>query len=342
MRKDRRRSWMWVGVWLAAVALSLAASVAIGPTATDLDSLWRAILAGPGAKAPEAAGGWVQAVVWEIRFPRAVLALLVGAALGAAGAAYQGVLRNPLADPFILGVSSGAALGAVAGILFGGQVGLYGLFAVPGLAFVGGLVGLAAVFWLGSIRGPGSRNNTLILAGVVVQSFFGAILTVLMVAASNRLPNVMLWLLGSLANRDPRLIWSLVPTTVLGLTMVWWEARNLNVLTLGEEEAAHLGVDVGAARLVILGASSLMTAAAVSVAGIIGFVGLVVPHVLRILAGPDHRTLLPLSALGGGVFLLWADNAARTLVPGQEIPIGAITAFCGAPFFAYLLHRQGR
>ncbi|MDI3258003.1 MAG: iron ABC transporter permease [Kyrpidia sp.] len=332
------RIWAWGVVLAGAAAVSLAASVALGPVPLGPAMVWRALAAGwsGGSAGPD----WVRSVVWEIRLPRAVLALLVGASLGAAGTAYQGVLRNPLADPFVLGVSSGAALAAAGGILFGGQIGFYGLFAVPVLAFFGGLLGLGAVFWLGALGDGRMRNDTLILAGVVVQSFFGAVLTLLIYTSSDRMPSVMLWLLGSLANRDPRLVWSLSPYVLVGLTALWAQARNLNVLSLGEAEAAHLGVEVVRTRLMILAAASLMTAAAVSVSGIIGFVGLVVPHVLRLLTGPDHRTLVPLSALGGGVFLLWADNAARTLIPGQEIPIGAITAFFGAPFFAYLLRRR--
>ncbi|MBX6395480.1 MAG: iron chelate uptake ABC transporter family permease subunit, partial [Alicyclobacillaceae bacterium] len=238
--------------------------------------------------------------------------------------------------------SSGAAVGAVGAILFGGQSVLYGVSAVPLLAFCGGMAGLAAVFWLGALGGDRMRNEILILAGVVVQTFLGAILTLLMFVWNERLPNVLLWLMGSLSNRDPRLIWGVLPYLIIGfvLFMVW--ARDLNVLTLGEEEAAYLGVEVDRVKRRVLVTASLVTAAAVSVSGIIGFVGLVVPHVVRMLVGPDHRILVPLAALGGGVFLLWADNVARMAISGQEVPIGVVTAFLGAPFFAYLLRRAAR
>ncbi|MDI3328615.1 MAG: iron ABC transporter permease [Alicyclobacillaceae bacterium] len=334
-----KRAWLWGGVLGLSIAVSVLISLRIGPAGLETADVWRAVwgrLTGAGG-VPD----WEVAVVWDLRLPRVGMALLVGASLAVAGAAYQGVLRNPLADPFILGVSSGAALAAVAGMLFGGRAGLYGVWGIPLLAFAGGLAGLAAVLRLGGMAG-GMRNETLLLAGVVVQSFLGAVLTVLMLASAERLPGVMMWLMGSLANRDPALAAGVLPCFLVSLALLVAWARELNVMTLGEDQAAYLGVDVGKRKWKILVAASLAASASVAVSGIIGFVGLVVPHIVRLLAGPDHRILLPLSALAGGLFLLWADNAARAAVPGQEIPIGAVTAFLGAPFFAYLLRRSGR
>lgn len=336
----RARKAMWMAGMGGALLLSLLASLMLGSVDLPLSTVGRVLwgkMTGHVAEGDAVA----QAIVWNLRVPRALLALLVGAALGAAGAAYQGVLRNPLADPYILGVSSGAALGAVLVLLTGWPQAHLGLFAVPLAAFGGGMAALLVTLRLGAIGGRLGRETTL-LAGVVVQAFLGAALTMALAFSADRLPNVIYWLMGSLANRDPMLVAAALPYVLVPFVLLLLWARDLNVFTLGEEQAAHLGVETERRKTHILLAASLMTAAAVSVSGIIGFVGLVVPHVTRLLVGPDHRVLVPMSALAGAFVLLWADTFARTVLAGAELPVGAVTAILGAPFFAYLLRRSRR
>lgn len=291
-------------------------------------------LPGLGYLHPDVGSG-AEAIVLRVRLPRVVLGILVGAALSLAGAAFQGLLRNPLADPFTLGVSSGAAVGAASVMAAGGVV------SVPMGALAGGLAALGTVYRLARVGGR-LAGETLILAGVVISSFGAALLALVISLSTERLQDIFFWLMGSLALRS----WSQVLFVALVLVPVYLfltlAARELNLLALGEEEALSLGVDVQRLRRSLLLWVSLLTAAVVSVSGTIGFVGLVVPHVVRLLAGPDHRALLPLAAVGGGAFLVAADLASRLLLAPRELPIGAVTALLGAPFFGYLLRRRKR
>jgi len=263
----------------------------------------------------------------------------VGACLSVAGAGFQGVLRNPLADPYTLGVASGASVGAAFLIQFELQFALLGMWTVPVVAFLTGIATLWVVFRLAGVQGR-FRTETVILAGVVVSAFLSAIVS-FMVSVSNKVINeILYWLMGSLAMRGWPYATVVLPYLAAGLAVLLAYGRSLNLLALGERHAAHLGVRVDRMKRNVLFASTILTAAAVSVCGVIGFVGLITPHLVRLMVGPDYRLLVPLSAVFGGVYVLWADTLARTALSPMEIPLGVVTAFVGAPFFAYLLWRQ--
>ncbi|HEU4965682.1 MAG TPA: iron ABC transporter permease [Bacilli bacterium] len=283
------------------------------------------------------------AILMQIRVPRTVVGFLVGASLSVAGVAYQGVLRNPLADPYTLGVSTGASVGAAAVITLVGQgSAILSYLFVPAAAFVGACLALATVLVLGSTQGT-IRTETLILAGVVVNALFGAVLSlILWLSPSNTAAQIIWWMVGSLTLRDWTHAGVVLPIFLVAWACIGWRARDLNVLAMGDEQAASLGVPVLRVKGSLLVLASLAAAGAVSVAGIIGFVGLVVPHVLRLLLGVDHRPLIFLSALVGGGFLVGCDLIARTVLSPVELSIGIVTALLGAPFFGYLLHKKKR
>ena len=275
-----------------------------------------------------------EVIVRQIRLPRIVLAAIVGLALAAAGTVMQGFFRNPLADPSIIGVSSGAAAGAVAAIAFPALVPFAGL---QTSAFIGALLTAGLVY---AIATEGGRTPvaTLLLAGVAVQAFLGAAISFMLVHAGNDLREAMLWLMGRLNNSTWGDVTFAAPVVLVGVVVLGLYVRELNVLLLGEEDAHHLGVDVERTKLLLLAVASIVTAAGVAVAGVIGFVGLVVPHIMRLIVGPDHRILLPTSAVAGAAFLVAADTIARS---GPTIlPVGIVTAAVGAPFFLYLLSRR--
>ncbi|MFD7278419.1 FecCD family ABC transporter permease [Streptomyces sp. NPDC059862] len=281
-----------------------------------------------------------ESVLWNVRFPRIVLALLVGASLGCAGALMQGVFGNPLAEPGTIGVSSGAAVGAVAGISLG--LNFLGNWTVPALAFAGGL-GTVLLVYAMSRSGGRTEVVTLILTGIAVNAFTGALIGLFIFFADTAAVNqITFWQLGSLAQATWPKVLAVLPCAAAGLVLAPLYARRLDLLSLGERPARHLGVDVERLRIVLVLVIALLTAAAVSVSGIIGFVGLVVPHLLRMAAGPGHRFLVPGSALGGAAVLLAADLAARTLAAPAELPLGVLTALVGSPFFFWLLRRTRR
>ncbi|MFJ7154144.1 FecCD family ABC transporter permease [Streptomyces sp. NPDC101118] len=281
-----------------------------------------------------------ESVLWNVRLPRVVLALLVGASLGCAGALMQGVFGNPLAEPGVIGVSSGAAVGAVCCISLG--VTFLGTWTVPVAAFAGGLVTVLLVYAL-SRSGGRSEVVTLILTGIAVNAFAGALIGLFVFFADTAAVNqIAFWQLGSLSGATWPKVLAVLPCAVLGLAAAPFAARRLDLLALGERSARHLGVDVERLRVALVLVIALLTAAAVSVSGIIGFVGLVVPHLLRMAAGPGHRFLIGGSALGGAVVLLAGDLAARTLAAPAELPLGVLTAFLGSPLFFWLLRRTRR
>ncbi|MGC5035432.1 FecCD family ABC transporter permease [Streptomyces sp. DT190] len=281
-----------------------------------------------------------ESVLWNVRFPRIVLALLVGASLGCAGALMQGVFGNPLAEPGVIGVSSGAAVGAVAAIALGLDV--LGTWTVPALAFVSGLLTVLLVYAM-SRSGGRTEVVTLILTGIAVNAFAGALIGLFLFVADTAAVNqITFWQLGSLSQATWPKVLAVLPCAVAGLAVAPLYARRLDLLALGERPARHLGVDVERLRIVLVLVIALLTAAAVSVAGIIGFVGLVVPHLLRMAAGPGHRLLLPGSALLGALVLLAADLTARTVAAPAELPLGVLTALLGSPFFFWLLRRTRR
>jgi len=323
-----KRTWVWLGLFaLLPPALLLALSVGAVPMGLSQ------VLAGLAERSP---------VVYEIRFPRVLGAALVGAALGLSGAAYQGLFKNPLADPYLMGTASGAAFGVAVALLLEGDlspayahwIGADGGLFVPAFAFVGALfaVSLAVV-----LAGGVGRTRELILAGVVVGSVLTGLTTYLMLRDADRVRAVFAYTLGNLAFVGWPEVARLAP---LSLPVLWGMARVLNAVQLGEGVARTLGLPLDLLKLVLIATATLATAGAVAEAGIIGFVGLVVPHALRRLGGGDYRFLLPASALGGAILLVLADTLARVLVRPAELPVGVVTTLLGGPFFLYLLWRM--
>ncbi|MGH2737313.1 MAG: FecCD family ABC transporter permease, partial [Actinomycetota bacterium] len=275
---------------------------------------------------------------FELRIPRVLLAMVVGAALAASGAVFQALFRNPMADPAIIGVSSGAALGAIAVIILGGGV-LAGGLGVPAAAFAGALAVSFLVYRLARI-GPAVQVATLLLAGIAVAALISAVISLVMAFAGQEIRSIYFWLLGGLAGRGWGALATSAPLVGVGAVLALTTVRDLNLMALGEERAAQLGVEIERFKRRSLATGALMTAAAVSVAGVIGFVGLMTPHILRLVLGADHRRLVPASILGGAAFMVLADLAARTVRAPEEIPVGAVTALLGGPFFLYLLRRE--
>jgi iron complex transport system permease protein len=278
-------------------------------------------------------------ILFQLRIPRAVLMLIVGASLAGSGAAYQGLFKNPLADPFLIGVASGAGLGAVVAMTIQWPYSTLGLLAVPLAAFIGAL---AAVLIVSSLARVGKTIPTtnLILAGVSVSAFASAITSLLMINSNGELRRALVWLLGGASMSGWGPVLGVLPYAVVGLTVLILVGYPLNVMQFGDEQAQQLGVPVQKVRLVVILAATLATAAAVAFAGVIGFVGLVVPHIIRLLWGGDYRRLLPLSMVCGGGLLLLTDVTARVVMAPQEIPVGIITALIGAPFFLWVLKRS--
>lgn len=280
-------------------------------------------------------------IIWNIRLPRVLLALCVGASLSLAGAAFQGLLRNPLADPYTIGVSSGAALGAVFVLFFQFTIIGLGSFTLPVVSIVSGFITLMIVFGLVRLSSRSLAIETIVLAGIIVGSFIGSITSLLIsLGDKDSMTQIMYWLYGSVGMRGWSHVQLVVPFMIIGTIILLMHYRELNALALGEEAADHIGVNVKRGKTMILIGASLLTGAAVAVSGSIGFVGLVIPHLVRLLTGPNHRHLLPLAMLFGGSFLIFADLLARTIIAPRELPIGVITALIGAPVFAFLLIRE--
>ena len=323
-------------VGIAATALALVLGVALGnvslPVADTVAMLAHRLLGWPVAVSWPASA---ETIVFELRLPRVLTAMVVGAALSLAGATYQGLLRNPLADPYVLGTASGAALGAALALIIPVQLAVLGLGLLHLSAFGGALAAVVVVYRVSRLGESGSLTAVL-LVGYAVGSLLAAGLAMTMYLAGNNLRQIFFYLLGSFALASWTQLLVALPIVVAGASIILTRARSLNALLLGEQTAAHLGLNVPRERLVLLGAATLVTAAAVAVSGLIGFVGLVVPHLIRLVVGPNARALLPLSAIYGAAFLAAADLAAR--IPG-ELPVGVVTAIVGAPFFVYLLRR---
>jgi iron complex transport system permease protein len=277
-------------------------------------------------------------ILFSVRLPRIIFAGIVGASLSIGGVVFQAMLRNPLADPYVLGISGGSALGAIAGIIIGASSFYLG---IPLLAFCGALVTVFLVFVVaGGTRGP-LLDNSLLLSGVVVNAFFSAaILFFLSIVNSLELHSITFWLMGDLSRASIKEISLSAICLFTGFLIIYAQARKLNLIVQGEETALHLGVNIERTKQLLLIVTSLITAVAVSMAGIIGFVGIMVPHMMRLVFGSDHRLLLPTSALFGASFLVIADTLARLVLAPAELPVGVITALCGAPYFIFLLKRK--
>ena len=278
-------------------------------------------------------------ILMQIRVPRVLLAGVVGGSLAVAGAVFQGLFRNPMADPYVIGVSSGAALGAVLAMLTGASLRLAGFGAVPLFAFAGGILTIMLVYSMARV-GQAVPVMTLLLAGIAVSAFLSALVSLFTYFAGEKLHLVVFWLMGGLGGATWHKVKVMLPYALIGYASVAIYARDLNALLLGEETAQHLGVETEKVKKILLVGASLLVAAAVSTCGIIGFVGLVVPHFIRLMAGPDHRFLLPASALLGASLLIATDTLARTLIAPTELPVGIITSMVGAPLFIYLLKKR--
>ncbi|AIC94657.1 MULTISPECIES: FecCD family ABC transporter permease [Shouchella] len=279
-------------------------------------------------------------IIMQIRLPRVLLAFLVGASLGIAGAAFQGLLRNPLADPFTIGVSSGSALGAVTVIFF--QLSFIGIWTLPVVAIVSGFVTLCLVLSFTRLVQRSLATETIILTGIIASSFLGACLSLMVALSQEELRHIIHWLMGSVGMRGWSYVYLISPFLALGFILVWFCRNELNALMYGEMSAHYLGVAVKKKKFVILLAATLLTGSAVAVSGTIGFVGLVIPHMVRLLWGSNHQHVLPLAGITGGGFLILADLTARTIVAPAELPIGVITALVGSPIFAWMLYRQNK
>ena len=334
---------MIIFLLVAVLGLSVILCTTIGPAGigfTDvLTMLLRRI---PWLASLIPRGDWpenYETIVFQMRLARVILAALVGAGLAASGVVLQGLFSNPMADPYILGISQGAALGATAAMLSGVGLQALGIYAVPLIAFGAGLATSIMVYNLAKV-GSRVQMSTLLLAGIAVGFFLSAITSYLMITNGQNVHMILFWMIGGFAGRGWDHIKVLLPYFIVGYTLMHIYARKLNVILLGEEPAQHLGIDVEKMKKVLLVAATLTTASAVSVSGVIAFVGLIVPHAVRLMVGPDHRILLPTSALAGAIFLIVADALARTAAAPEEIPVGIITALCGGPFFIYLLRKK--
>ena len=278
-------------------------------------------------------------IIWELRIPRLIMAMLTGMTLAGVGGAFQGILRNPLADPYILGVSAGAALGACSSIALQYVTGLYLMHILPVFALLGASLSILLVY-LFSRKKNHLPMTDLLLAGVAVNFFFSALITILLAVSSRELHSMVFWLMGDLSTANWQKISLIILPVFLGSFLLIFSSLELNAMALGEEEALHLGIQTEKLRLKIFLIGSVMIAIVVSFTGLIGFVGLVIPHIARLVVGPDHRIMLPVSALIGAAFLIFCDTMARTIIAPTEIPIGAITAIIGAPLFIHLLKRR--
>ena len=330
MRRASFLSSFLTSTWLSAgfLAIALLLSLAIGSVFISPKDLWQVIL-GRGNET-------FTAILWKIRLPRTVLIALTGAALGGSGAAYQGLFRNPLADPFLIGVASGAGLGAVIAMSVQWPYSFWGLMAIPLSAFIAALLTILIVYSLARVGNTIPTTN-LILAGVAFSSFATSLTSFLMLRSTGEVRRALGWLLGGASQSGWTAILAIMPYLLIGLGVLVFSGHALNLLQFGDDQAQQLGLNVTRTKRILLASSSLATAAAVAFSGIIGFIGLIVPHLIRLWFGPDYKRLLPLSILGGATALLVSDVLARVVIAPQEIPVGIITALIGAPFFLWVL-----
>jgi iron complex transport system permease protein len=335
-----RSSRVWLGLAAAFLVIALLVGALVGPVQLGAVDVVRGTFAHIfGLPSPLPATD--DAILWEIRLPRVILAAIVGGTLAAAGAAYQGVFRNPLADPYLLGAAAGAGLGATIAVAYGPGGG-YADDLLPIAAFAGAAVAVVVAYVLGRSAGGGAGAAALVLAGVTVAAFLTAVQTYVQQQNIDTVQEIYAWLLGRLATSGWREVLIVLPYAALSWIVILAHRRLLDVLAVGDEEAAALGVRVARVRLLVVAAATIGTAAAVAVSGLIGFVGIIVPHTIRLVAGGSYRLLLPLAILLGGGFLVFADVIARTVVSPAELPIGVVTAFFGAPFFAIVLRTSRR
>jgi len=324
-----------VSICLAVLAATMFLCTMVGTQNISLEK----VFAGPG-KAP---GENIDYEIFiGVRLPRVILAALVGAALACSGVVLQAILRNPLADPYILGISSGAGLGVITAVLSGVSWTFLGGSPIAVFAFAGALITVWLVWCIGRFTGK-TQVTSLLLSGVVVNAFFSAVIMFLTsIAKSEQVYSTIFWLMGNITEKSLSVLWVSTICILAGIIGLFSISHRLNALTFGEEEAKGLGVDTAKTRVVAFGLAAFITAIAVSLSGLIGFVGLIVPHGIRLVFGPDHRQMLPVSAIIGGTFLVIADTVARTIVAPAQLPVGVITAIAGGPFFLILLAKYSR
>ncbi|UOE96004.1 iron ABC transporter permease [Alkalihalobacillus sp. LMS39] len=330
-------------VLMILLLLSMTFAVMIGPVSIHPLTVWQIPLSKLSIFETAFAQDWTRAqeqIIWEIRFPRVILGVLVGAGLAVVGVTIQALVRNPLAEPFILGISSGASVGATMVIVFG-AFSIFGSYAVSLAAFLGALLSVFFVFFLAQVQGRISTVR-LLLAGIAISMMLSALTNYIVISAprAEGIRDAMFWMMGSLAAAKWSQLFIPTVTVIVGLAILLCLSRPLNLLLLGEEAASHLGLNSNVFKKILIVLTALLTGVLVALSGAIGFVGLMIPHIVRLLVGSDHRRVLPVSALLGAIFLLWADVVARTIVAPQELPIGIVTAICGGPFFIWLLRRS--
>ena len=339
--RDRRRVYrLTMAALVAALCAGVVVAGVVGAAGLSLGEAFRAFfgLIRHGTDAIGDFPDWAPRLLLDLRLPRIALALITGAALSTAGASFQGVFRNPLAEPYLLGVSAGAGLGATVAIVWK-PLPTLGIYTLPVLAFIGATLAAFLVYRLATFGGR-TGGASLLLSGVAVGSTLTAIMSFLMVATEYDLHTVVVWLMGGFTTATWTKVAITLPVVAVGFTFMMLMSRRMNLLLMGEERARELGVDSQRTRRNLMVVAALTTAAAVAFSGLIGFVGLMVPHIMRLVVGPDHRRLLPASALFGALLLLAADTVARTALAPAEIPVGIITAAIGGPFFLYLLRTR--
>jgi|YelNatPaOPRAMG01_1025707.scaffolds.fasta_scaffold94779_2 iron complex transport system permease protein len=338
--------WKIIFILLAmALILTITFAVAMGPMQIPPLDVYKIIIkhipflgdfVGGGSSSTE------EVIVLQVRLPRVLAAAIVGIALAVAGVVLQGLLRNPMADPYVIGISSGAGLGASLAIAFGFGLSFFGvLYSIPLMAFAFAL-GTVLLVYVISRTGQGVPMLTLLLVGIAVNSFLLAIISIIRLVSGEAVHAIMAWIFGSLAASNWNYVKMALPFVVIGVAIIYVFARDLNIMLLGEEQARHLGVDAERLKKIMIASATLITAAAVSISGIIGFIGLIIPHISRILVGPDHRILIPSSALGGAIVLILCDTIGRMIVRPAELPVGIITSLLGVPFFIYLIRKKKR
>lgn len=327
------------------LAAAIIAATAWGAVKVPVGEVFRIVLAGllgtAGPDGIQQISTVHQTIIWDLRLPRVILAATVGMGLAVTGATFQGLFNNPMADPHIIGVSQGASFGACLAIYLGISFKLGIVGTVPLFAFIGALATVFFLYFLASRNGK-LPVNTLLLAGIAMGTFFSALVSLLVYFSDQQVHNLIFWLLGGFSGRGWDYVKTTLPYILLGTLVIMGLGRELNAMVMGEQAARHLGVRVEAVKLLLFVCGSLLTASAVAASGVIGFVGLIVPHAVRLMAGPDNRILLPGSALLGAIFAVGADLLARMVIAPTEMPVGIITALCGAPFFLYLLRRRPR
>ncbi len=327
-----------MGISSVVLAVALVLSVAVGPVFIPPGTILSLLAAKLAGTLPASAGEVFPTILFEIRLPHALLILLTGAALAGSGASYQGLFRNPLADPYLIGVASGAGLGAVIAMSIRWPADLLGLYVIPAAAFVGALATVLMVYSLARY-GKSLPTTTLILAGVAISSFATSLTSFLMLRSNEELRRATGWLLGGSLMSGWQPVIAVLPYVLLGLGILVISGHALNVLQFGEEQASQMGLAAERVKFLLILAASLTAAAAVAFSGIIGFIGLIVPHLVRLLWGADYRRLIPLSIISGGSALLIADLLSRVVLAPQIVPVGIVTALAGAPFFLWVLRR---